>query len=58
MAMHTLGTERILLGSQQEQKGALQECVYVCVCTRECECGCFLKASLSLSEKVFRKDDL
>lgn len=55
MAMHALGTEMIPLGSQQEQEGALQDSV--CVCTRECECGCFLKACLSLSEKVFRKDD-
>ena len=60
--MHALGTEAILLGSQQEQKGALQEyvCVCVCVCVRVSVSvsGCFSKASLSLSEKVFRKDDL
>ena len=35
-------------------------CVCVCVCVRVSVSvsGCFSKASLSLSEKVFRKDDL
>lgn len=43
VAVHTWG-QRIPMGSQQEQKGALQECVCVCVRMSVSVAASFLKA--------------